>query len=64
VTFKHLLSRKPTRVEAAVTLQAILELIKQRTVQAQQQELFGDIMIEATGPPEDITIAGEMGEAS
>ena len=43
VTFKHLLSRKPTRVEAAVTLQAILELIKQRTVQAEQQELFGEI---------------------
>jgi segregation and condensation protein A len=54
VTFQHLLSHKPTRVEAAVTLQAILELIKQRTVQAQQQELFGDITIEATVPPEEI----------
>ena len=64
VTFKHLLSRKPTRVEAAVTLQAILELIKQRTIQAQQQELFGDITIEATVAPEDITVAGESAEAA
>lgn len=57
VTFKHLLSRKPTRVEAAVTLQAILELIKQRTVEARQEELFGDITIKATVPPEDIAEA-------
>lgn len=59
VTFKHLLSRTPTRVEAAVTLQAILELIKQRTVQAQQQELFGDITVTAIGPPENIASAGD-----
>ena len=63
VTFNHLLSRKPTRVEAAVTLQAILELIKQRTVQAQQQELFGDITIEATVPPEEIAAASDTIEA-
>ena len=55
VTFNRLLSRKPTRVEAAVTLQAILELIKQRTVEAQQQELFGDITISAAVPPEEIS---------
>ncbi|MDF1513286.1 MAG: segregation/condensation protein A [Anaerolineae bacterium] len=55
VTFNRLLSRKPTRVEAAVTLQAILELIKQRTIQAQQQEPFGDITISAIGPPEEIS---------
>ena len=63
VTFKHLLSRKPTRVEAAVTLQAILELIKQRTVEAQQEELFGDITIKATVPPEDIAEASPTLEA-
>ena len=64
VTFKHLLSRKPTRVEAAVTLQAILELIKQRTVQAQQQELFGDITIEATVPPEELATINDQPEAA
>ncbi len=59
VTFRHLLSRTPTRVEAAVTLQAILELIKQRTIQAQQQELFGDITVIAVVPPENISVASD-----
>jgi segregation and condensation protein A len=64
VTFNHLLSRKPTRVEAAVTLQAILELIKQRTVQAEQHELFGDIIIEATVPPQEITTTANSTETT
>ena len=59
VTFKNLLSRKPTRVEAAVTLQALLELIKQRSVQAQQNELFGDITVIAVVPPENISVASD-----
>lgn len=54
VTYRTLLSQHPTRVEAVVTLQAILELIKQRTVQAQQAQPFGDIVIEALVPPEQI----------
>lgn len=54
VTYRKLLSQKPTRVEAVVTLQAILELIKQRAIQAQQTERFGDIVIEALVPPEEI----------
>ncbi|MGC9394172.1 MAG: segregation and condensation protein A [Anaerolineae bacterium] len=54
VTYRALLSQQPTRVEAVVTLQAILELIKQCTVQAQQQNRFGDIVIEALVPPEEI----------
>ena len=54
VTYRALLSKQPTRVEAVVTLQAILELIKQRTVQAQQPQPFGDIVIEALVPPEQI----------
>jgi segregation and condensation protein A len=37
VAFQSLLSREPTRVEAAVTLQAILELIKQRALDATQE---------------------------
>ncbi len=54
VTYRTLLSQRPTRVEAVVTLQAILELIKQRAVQAQQAQPFGDIVIEALVPPEQI----------
>jgi segregation and condensation protein A len=54
VTYRALLSKQPTRVEAVVTLQAILELIKQCTVQAQQVQPFGDIVIEALIPPEQI----------
>jgi len=54
VTYRALLSKQPTRVEAVVTLQAILELIKQCTVQAQQAQPFGDIVIEALVPPEEI----------
>lgn len=54
VTYRTLLSKQPTRVEAVVTLQAILELIKQCAVQAQQAQPFGDIVIEALVPPEQI----------
>ncbi|HOU14717.1 MAG TPA: segregation/condensation protein A [Anaerolineae bacterium] len=54
VTYRALLSKQPTRVEAVVTLQAILELIKQCAVQAQQAQPFGDIVIEALVPPEQI----------
>lgn len=54
VTYRRLLSQEPTRVEAVVTLQAILELIKQRAIQAQQTERFGDIVIEALVPPDQI----------
>ncbi len=54
VTYRTLLSPRPTRVEAVVTLQAILELIKQCVVQARQPQPFGDIVIEALVPPEEI----------
>jgi segregation and condensation protein A len=54
VTYRRLLSSTPTRVEAVVTLQAILELIKQRAVRASQEHRFGDIVIEPCIPPEDI----------
>jgi segregation and condensation protein A len=46
VSFHKLLSREPTRVEAVVTLQAILELVKQQVVSAQQDQRFGPITIE------------------
>jgi len=62
VTFKRLLNPKPSRLEAVVTLQAILELIKQRSIDARQEEMFGDITIEALVPPDQIQPPGRMGE--
>jgi segregation and condensation protein A len=54
VAFHTLLGKQPTRLEAIVTLQAILELIKQEAVQAVQGQRFGEIIIEAVVPPEEI----------
>ncbi len=54
LTFSTLLGRQPTRLEAAVTLQAILELIKQRAVAATQSARFGEIFVEALVPPDQI----------
>jgi segregation and condensation protein A len=53
-TYSRLLSKAPTRVEAVVTLQAVLELVKQCAIQARQEQLFGDIVIEALIPPDQI----------
>ncbi|MGC9521620.1 MAG: segregation and condensation protein A [Anaerolineae bacterium] len=55
VTFHRLLSRQPSRLEAVVTLQAILELVKQQLLVAHQEEMFGDITLKALVPPEQIT---------
>lgn len=54
VGFRTLLGERPTRVEAVVTLQAILELMKQRVVEARQGQRFGDILIEALASPDQI----------
>lgn len=54
VGFSALLGERPTRVEAVVTLQAILELMKQRVIQARQQQRFGDIFIESLVPPDQM----------
>jgi segregation and condensation protein A len=56
-TYRRLLSPKPTRLEAVVTLQAVLELIKQRTVEAHQTQLFGEIVIARRVPPEELAEA-------
>lgn len=45
--FRELLSTRPNTVEVAVTLLAILELIKRREVVARQSHPFGPIEIEA-----------------
>ena len=54
VGFRALLGERPSRVEAVVTLQAILELVKQRVVQVRQRRRFGDILIESLVPPDQI----------
>ncbi len=43
--FRELLSPRPDRIEIAVTLLAILELIKRQEITAQQDGLFGPIEI-------------------
>jgi segregation and condensation protein A len=64
VTFRRLLSDTPSRLEAVVTLQAILELMKQRSIAAQQTEMFGDITIQALVPPDQIQHPGHAMEES
>jgi len=46
VRFHEILSAATTRVEIIVTLLALLELIKQNKVRAQQERMFGEIVIE------------------
>jgi segregation and condensation protein A len=55
VIFHHLFDTKTTRLEAVVTLQAVLELIKQSAVKVNQPSLFGEIVIESLIPPEEIS---------
>jgi segregation and condensation protein A len=58
VTFRDLLSARPSPPELAVTLLAVLELVKRREVDAQQLYLFGPIEIvvaAGNGEPEGST---------
>jgi segregation and condensation protein A len=55
VIFHHLFDAETTRLEAVVTLQAVLELVKQSAVKVSQPTLFGEIVIEALIPPEEIS---------
>lgn len=50
ITFTALLSRQTNRIEVVVTFLAILELIKQREVQVEQVDTFGEIMIVLVEP--------------
>jgi segregation and condensation protein A len=45
VSFTELLSRNRTRMEVIVTFLAVLELIKQREILAEQDATFGEIML-------------------
>ncbi len=45
ISFNRLLESAETRVEIIVTFLAVLELIKRRLIHAEQEELFGDILL-------------------
>jgi segregation and condensation protein A len=57
MAFEELLSKSPTRSELAVSLLAVLELIKRREVSAVQEEMFGPIFI--VGTP-DAVVEGDQ----
>ncbi len=46
LTFRTLLGDKRSRVDVVVSFLAMLELVKRRFIQAQQESLFGDIALE------------------
>ncbi len=48
LVFQRLFSKNPTRLEVVVTFLAILELIKRHRVRAQQETLFGEIVVEVS----------------
>lgn len=47
ISFRNLLHHATSRTEVIVTFLALLELIKQYTIQVRQESLFGDIVISA-----------------
>lgn len=51
--FEELLPKKASRIEVAVTLLAVLELIKRHEIRAEQAYLFGPIEISAALPEDD-----------
>ena len=55
VPFSALVRSAASRLEIIVTLQAVLEMIKQGTIQVRQECLFGEIVIER--PPAEAAAA-------
>ncbi len=47
VNFTELLSEQPSRIDVVVTFLAVLELIKQREIEARQAGVFGEIVLVA-----------------
>lgn len=54
LSFSSFLSDLHSRIDTVVTFLAVLELIKQQFVQANQENLFGEIEIELTAPLEEV----------
>ena len=63
ISFKRMLRRAQNRVEVIVTFLAVLELLRRRKVEVQQDDMFGDILIlPPVAPPTDTTIDEEESE--
>jgi len=45
ISFRRLLRRAASRMEIIVTFMAVLELVKQYTIEVRQETLFGDIVV-------------------
>jgi segregation and condensation protein A len=60
VSFRRLLSRAASRVEIIVTLQALLEMIKQGAAVVSQATLFGEILIQRPAPDAAADVAPAM----
>jgi len=56
--FSELTRRARSRVEVIVTFLALLELMKQRAVRARQEQLFGEIVVEAMDNREPMGATG------
>lgn len=66
-TFRMMFSQLATRLEVVVTFLAVLELVKRHIIQADQEQLFGDIALGISNQAEndsgfDETIELEFGE--
>jgi segregation and condensation protein A len=53
VSFNRLLAQAASRLEIVVTFMAVLELIKLKGIEVQQEHLFGEIVILLPGEPPD-----------
>jgi segregation and condensation protein A len=62
-SFRALLGKRTSHLDTVVTFLALLELVKRRLVQAQQEQTFGDILLEPNGVWEDTdSLELEFGE--
>lgn len=62
-SFKHLLQKKPSRLDVVVTFLAMLELVKRHFIEAKQDELFSDINLSPSEHwTEDLDFDLEFGE--
>jgi chromatin segregation and condensation protein Rec8/ScpA/Scc1 (kleisin family) len=64
LSFKRMLRRAQNRVEIIVTFLAVLELLRRRKVEVEQDSTFGDILIlPAAAPPADGAVIDDNEES-
>ena len=63
VSFVRLLNQVATRIEVIVTFLAVLEMIKRRQIQAHQDSLFGEIVLERRDDTPPVELSAEEIEA-